>query len=126
MASINKLLRPSLAAAGSAMAAKRVTSWLVMGSLSTTATIKSEARETSLRAKAGGGVRTLKPAPTPPGEGLRVCAMATEAPAQQRLTARLRKTFEKRVINKSVILAKSAGCSVLVFTQVLVARDIVL
>jgi hypothetical protein len=52
--------------------------------------------------------------------------MATEAPAQQRLTVRLRKTFEKRVINTSVILAKSAGCSVLVFTQVLVARDIVL
>ena len=126
MASINKLLRPSFAAAGSAMAARRVTSWLVMGSLSTTATIKSEAREASLGAKEEGGVRTLKPAPTPPGEGLRVWDVATQAPAQHRHTARLRKPFEKRIIKKSVILAKSAGCSVLVFTQILVARNIVL
>ena len=126
MASINKLLRPSFAAAGSAMAARRVTSGLVMGSLSTTATIKSEAREASLVARDGGGVRTLKPAPTPPGEGLRVWDEATQAPAKHRPTARLRKTLEKRVIEKSVILAKSARGLMLVFTQVLVARDIVL
>ena len=109
MASINKLLRPNFAAAGSAMAARRVTSWLVMGSLSTTATIKSDALEASLGAKAVGGVRTLKPAPAPPEEGLRVCDVAIKGPAQHRQTAILRKKFEERVMEKSVILAKSAG-----------------